>query len=106
MAFLFVNCRLIDCTGRPAVPDTALLIEGTTIRDVGPSGEVQRRAGNDPQVIDVAGATVMPGLWDAHVHLGAVVPPWDEQFRGESETAYAFRCMRKAQDNLMAGITS
>jgi imidazolonepropionase-like amidohydrolase len=34
------------------------------------------------------------------------VPPWENRFEGESEAHYALRCLRKAQDNLLAGITS
>jgi imidazolonepropionase-like amidohydrolase len=58
-------------------------------------------------VIELDGATLLPGLWDAHIHLGGVVPPWYERFgKNESESEYAYRCLRKATDNLMAGITS
>jgi len=48
----------------------------------------------------------LPGLWDAHIHLGAIVPPWDERFRNETEADYGYRCVRKAQDNLRNGVTS
>ena len=33
-------------------------------------------------------------------------PPWERGGREESETSYAYRCVRKAQDNLFAGVTS
>jgi imidazolonepropionase-like amidohydrolase len=59
------------------------------------------------RVVELDGATVLPGLWDAHLHLGAVVPPWEHRFGAqESEAEYAFRCVRKAWDNLQAGVTS
>jgi imidazolonepropionase-like amidohydrolase len=41
-----------------------------------------------------------------HVHLGSLVPPWERGASEESETRHAFRCVRKAQDNLFAGVTS
>jgi len=44
--------------------------------------------------------------WDVHVHLGSLVPPWERGGREESETSHANRCVRKAQDNLFAGVTS
>jgi imidazolonepropionase-like amidohydrolase len=106
MGIVFENCRLIDCTGAPAVPDTALFVEQDIIRAVGPRGEVLRSAGDGHRLIDVGGATIMPGLWDAHVHLGSVVPPFEERFRTETETNYAFRALTKAQQNLLVGITS
>src|SRR5256885_5889286 len=42
-------------------------------------------------IIDLDGATLLPGLWDVHVHLGSLVPPWERGGREESETSYAYR---------------
>ncbi len=106
MGTLLVDCVVVDCTGGPAQPDAAVLVVDQRIADVGPRAEVLVRAGDGHQRLGLGGATVLPGLWDAHIHLGAVVPPWDERFRNESEVEYAYRCLRKAQDNLMAGVTS
>lgn len=42
-----------------------VLVEGGTVAAVGPAGaEVPRGA----EVVDLDGATVLPGLWDSHVH--------------------------------------
>ena len=106
MGTLLTGCTLIDCTGNPPLRDAAVLVDEGRIADVGPRGEVLRRAGDGHAAIDLAGDTLMPGLWDAHVHLGAVVPPWEDRFRGESEAHYAYRCVRKAQDNLRHGVTA
>jgi imidazolonepropionase-like amidohydrolase len=107
MGFLFVDCTVLDCTGRPPLADGAVLVERDRIAEVGPRSDVLRRAGPAHRVIELEGATLLPGLWDAHIHLGGVVPPWYERFgKNESESEYAYRCVRKATDNLMAGITS
>lgn len=107
MGTLLRDCTVIDCTGAPPIDDAAVLVgDDGRIADVGPRGEVVGRAGDGHAVIDLDGDTLMPGLWDAHVHLGAVVPPWEANFRGETEAHYAYRCVRKAQDNLNAGVTS
>jgi imidazolonepropionase-like amidohydrolase len=61
-----VNGQLIDGTGAEPLPDAALLIEATRIASVGPRQWVRIPA--ETQVIDVQGATILPGLINAHVH--------------------------------------
>jgi imidazolonepropionase-like amidohydrolase len=106
MGTLLRDCTLIDCTGNPPLADAAVLVEGERIADVGPRGEVVRRAGDGHRVLELEGATLLPGLWDAHLHLGGLVPPWEERAHSEPEVAYAYRCVQKAQENLRAGVTS
>ena len=62
----FINARLIDGTGNPALENAAILIDGDTVADVGRGLDIP--AGS--RIIDVGGNTVMPGLFDAHVHIG------------------------------------
>ena len=106
MGTLLTGGTLIDCTGAPPLPNAAVLVVGERIADVGPRDQVTARNGDGHQVIDLNGGTLLPGLWDAHLHLGGTVPPWSAQFANESETAYACRSVQKAQENLLAGITS
>lgn len=49
----------------------ALAIDDGKIVAVGTSAEVKRYAGSDTRVIDLDGRMAMPGLIDAHLHLGA-----------------------------------
>ncbi|QFG20320.1 amidohydrolase family protein [Actinomadura sp. WMMB 499] len=65
---LLTNARVLTCSGapdeRPAAAD--VLIEGDRIAAVAPGG-----LDADPaavRTVDLAGATVLPGLGDAHVH--------------------------------------
>jgi imidazolonepropionase-like amidohydrolase len=106
MTQLVLASGLIDATGSPRLPNAAIVIEGTHIADIGPADEVRGRLRGSYTTVDLEGATLLPGLWDCHVHLGSLVPPWDSRAAGESETDYAYRCVRKAQDNLFAGVTS
>ncbi|MET0532619.1 MAG: amidohydrolase family protein [Steroidobacter sp.] len=61
---------LIDGTGRPPVPRSAVILDGERISWVGPASKLQIPAG--ATVVDLAGKFVMPGLIDNHVHLGLV----------------------------------
>ena len=58
---------LIDGTGKPAIPDAVVVVEGTRIKAVGARGRVQYPAGAN--VIRADGRTILPGLIDGHVHL-------------------------------------
>lgn len=61
-----VGGLLIDGTGSEPVPDSTLVIEGCRIVSVGPTGEVDIPEGAD--VIQLEGATILPGFIDTHVH--------------------------------------
>lgn len=61
------HVRVIDGTGAPAVEDQALVIEGTTIKAIGPSASVAVPPG--ARVLDLAGRSVMPGWVAMHEHL-------------------------------------
>jgi imidazolonepropionase-like amidohydrolase len=106
MGTLLTDGTLIDCTGAPPLPNAAVLVEDERIADIGPRDQVVARNGGDHQLVELHGGTLLPGLWDAHLHLGGTVPPWGAQFANESETAYACRSVQKAQENLLAGITA
>ena len=67
-AVVLRNANLFDAeTGRMR-PRTTVLVTGNRITAVGDDGRVPVPAG--AEVIDVAGKTLMPGMWDMHVHMG------------------------------------
>lgn len=57
--------RLIDGRGGPPLLNAVVLIEDNRIREVGANLAVPA----DAKVIDLGGATLLPGLIDAHTHL-------------------------------------
>jgi imidazolonepropionase-like amidohydrolase len=63
-----VGGTLIDGRGGSPLKDSALLIEGKHIKAAGRAAEIGIPSG--AQVIQAEGKTVMPGLIDAHVHIG------------------------------------
>jgi imidazolonepropionase-like amidohydrolase len=62
------GARLIDGTGRPAIENSVLIIEGDHIVAAGKSGTVS--IPKDADVQDVSGKTIMPALINLHGHLG------------------------------------
>lgn len=64
MDVLIVDARLWDGTGAPVQNGVDVRISGDRVVEIG-----HALARDGTSVIDVAGATVIPGLIDAHVHL-------------------------------------
>jgi imidazolonepropionase-like amidohydrolase len=56
---------LFDGTGSTLIPEPVVLIGGSTIRAVSSGGRTPEGA----TVVDLPGATLLPGLIDTHVHL-------------------------------------
>jgi imidazolonepropionase-like amidohydrolase len=69
-AMVLKNVTLIDGTGTAPVHAAALVIDGGRVSWAGPLTRLQAPAG--AQSIDLSGKYVIPGLIDAHVHLGLV----------------------------------
>ena len=62
------NGQLVDGTGRPAVPNAAVIITDGIISYAGPAADAPP-APPDARIIDAGGGTIMPGLIEAHIHL-------------------------------------
>lgn len=64
----FVGARLIDGSGNPAVDSAALLVQEGRVLTVGPGKDVKVPRG--ATVVDLSGKTIIPGLINAHGHVG------------------------------------
>ena len=65
-AVVFRNARLFDADSGKIRDDMSVVVTGNRITMVGPSARVAAPA--NAEIIDVKGKTLMPGLWDMHVH--------------------------------------
>jgi len=63
----FVHANLFDAESATVRPKSTVVITGNKITAVGDDGKVSVPAG--AEVIDANNKTLMPGLWDMHVHL-------------------------------------
>ena len=63
-----VHANLFDTETASSRPNTTVLVIGNRILMVGDDKEAKIPPG--AEIIDAAGKTLMPGLWDMHVHLG------------------------------------
>jgi imidazolonepropionase-like amidohydrolase len=67
------GARLIDGTGRPALDDATVVIRDGVIAAAGAGGSVRIPGGMT--VVAARGKTIIPGLWDMHVHFEQVEWP-------------------------------
>ncbi len=72
---LFRNCRYLITQPTPfggILEDGALYIEGSLVKAVGPSAEIEAQYGQQPdvEIVDARNKIVMPGLVDTHNHVG------------------------------------
>jgi hypothetical protein len=66
-SLVFVHANLFDAETASARPDSTVVVTGNKIAAVGADQQVAIPAG--AEIIDATGKTLMPGLWDMHVHL-------------------------------------
>lgn len=100
-----VGGTLIDGTGSAPVRNSVVLIRGDRIEKVGTVGSLAVPAGYDQ--IPTEGMTVLPGLWDLHVHLMYAGHPngryWFDTYTSQFERVIM---PAAAQQMLLAGVTA
>jgi len=99
---VLADCTLIDGTGRDPQPAMAVVVEGENIARVAKADALTPPAG--AEVVDCAGMCVMPGLTDAHTHLGIVSTELTS--RREPAGVLALKIARAIEQTLDAGITT
>lgn len=58
---------VLTMTGQPRLTNQTVVIDGGRVHALGPAGTVRIPRG--ARRVNGAGATLLPGLWDSHVHL-------------------------------------
>jgi predicted amidohydrolase YtcJ len=74
---IIVQARVITLDAESRIAQ-AVAIRGERVIAVGSNQEIRALAGPDAQVVDAGGKTILPGLYDSHVHpLGAATSEAD-----------------------------
>jgi imidazolonepropionase-like amidohydrolase len=100
-----VGGTLIDGFGGTPLRNSVILIEGDKIVKIGQVGTLA--IPSDAEVVSTEGMSVLPGLWDMHVHLmingHSDYPHWDRTYLPIFESVIM---PASAKQLLLAGITS
>ena len=102
---VLAHVRVIDGTGKPAVDDQNVVIEGGKIVTVQPGADVASSTG--VTVLDLRGYTVMPGIVGMHNHLFHIARP-DLEANGDWEAPLLVPQMTFSSPRmyLAAGVTT
>jgi imidazolonepropionase-like amidohydrolase len=101
---LLTNVFLVDCAGNEPRERASVVVEGERISEVR-FGEPPPTGRHDA-ILDCAGMTLMPGLTDAHVHIGAVDVNILDQHREHPSNLVALMMGRTLEDTLQQGFTT
>jgi imidazolonepropionase-like amidohydrolase len=108
---LLQGCRVADARGSRPDPVDIVIRDGR-IAQIGPSlaerGVAEGAAGDRLRKVDLAGATVVPGLVNMHAHLSFAHPGSLEQqaIDGENQFEQVLRMAGTAAKALRAGVTT
>src|ERR1700730_7332198 len=109
-SYVIRAAHMIDGRSDVVQNDVALIIEGERIVAVGPRAQVAPRIPAGAQVVDLGGATILPGLIDNHTHVllqGDITSAdYDEQLLKESIPYRAIRATAAVRTALMNGFTA
>lgn len=98
----FTGGLLIDGTGREAVKDSLVLIDGKKIEYAGPKKEF----GSGCEVRDITGKTIMPGLIDSHLHFSGNLTDDDSDWVLEDPIQKTVVAVQQAHECLEHGLTT
>ncbi|PHN06742.1 amidohydrolase family protein [Flavilitoribacter nigricans] len=100
-----VGGRLIDGFGGQPLANSVVIVEGERIKAIGQVGQIEIPEG--AEIISTEGMSVLPGLWDMHVHLmingHADYAHWDTAYIDQLASIIM---PASAHQLLLAGITS
>lgn len=105
MVKALVGGTLIDGFGSKPIRNSVIIIEGERIKAVGQAGALAVPKG--AEIISTEGMSVLPGLWDVHVHLmingHSDYTHWDKTYPSQFEPVIM---PASAKQLLLAGVTS
>lgn len=102
---VLIGGTLIDGFGSDPIKNSVVIVEGQRIKEVGTIGNIDIPA--NAEIISTEGMTVLPGLWDMHVHTmingHADYAYWDKTYPPLFKDVIM---PSSAHQLLMAGVTS
>ena len=102
---VLTNCTVIDCTGKPPMTDATVVIVGNRITEIKKETYNKSAGEKNVKVYNLEGGYVLPGFWNVHMHLAALLPDPNNIVRTESLPSAVIRAGLNAMDGLRWGFT-
>jgi imidazolonepropionase-like amidohydrolase len=102
---VLTNCTVIDCTGKAPMKDVTVVIVGNTITEINKGIYKETVGEKNVKVFNLEGGYVLPGFWNVHMHLAALLPDPNNIVRTESLPSAVIRAGLNAMDGLRWGFT-
>ncbi|MCL4299029.1 MAG: amidohydrolase family protein [Anaerolineae bacterium] len=104
MKLYLANCLVIDCASDTLQPVAATIaVEHGRIASIDPSAF---RPDSEANVIDLAGAYLLPGLWDVHCHPAGMTPDPQRILNFQTEAERTLLAVRNTVAALHVGVTA
>ncbi|MCY3638046.1 MAG: amidohydrolase family protein, partial [Chloroflexi bacterium] len=99
--------RLIDGTGADAMQNAAIVIENGRITEITTQDALQFAPGEDVDVVQVEGGSIMPGFIEVHTHMhcSAEVEAY-QHIMTETDEIFLIRAVGAVRDTLSSGVTT
>ena len=103
---VLTNCNVIDCTGAKPQTNVTVVIAGNKIIEIKKGPYEGTADEKNVTLIDAENGYVIPGLWNMHTHLSALLPDPKNIHANETMASAAIRAGLNAMDGLRHGFTS
>ncbi|SVB93625.1 uncharacterized protein METZ01_LOCUS246479, partial [marine metagenome] len=103
---VLTKCNIISCADKRLQKNMTIIIEGRKIISIKKGGYKEKNKDKNTEVINLNGAYILPGLWNVHMHLTALLPDPNRVQDNESIPSATIRAGLNAMDGIRHGFTS
>jgi imidazolonepropionase-like amidohydrolase len=102
---VLTDCTVIDCTGRPPIENATVVVVGNKIVKIEKGAYTKPADETNVKVFNLDGGFVLPGFWNVHMHLAALLPDPNNIVDTENLPSAVIRAALNAMDGLRWGFT-